>query len=460
MGPDVSSGSSHTGPRPEEIFEPSAGAVLNDRYVLDSSLEKGAAGLVWRGRHLGLGKRVAIKILKAEHARDEDDWAVKRMLREARLLSEIEHPAVVDVLDHGEHGGCPYIVMELLEGRTLARALRDEGAISWQRAALLIEQLVEGLDAAHRAGVIHRDLKPANIILLDGDTRAKLIDFGIAGARGRTRITMDGEVLGTPHFMSPEQSWTMDLTATSDIYSFGCVVFSMLAGRPPYVGKIGEIVRQHLEGPVPVVSQLVGPDVPRDVCVAIQRCMAKDPNKRFQSMSAVYDAMLGRPMGTAGGMITGRTRARTRSRQRGVVTALATGGTFAVALMVTAVVVWTQPDDTARSDAPEPRPASVVAPTPIDAASQAPGEPASSPDPEPAEPTADVATPEPKALPVEFAKPKQVEAAPAASARPRRRRRSTSKPAFKAWSEVSQPTPTQPRAVEKVGELKNPFDFE
>lgn len=461
------------------IFEPSAGAILNDRYVLDSPLEQGAAGVVWRGRHAAIGKRVAIKILRAEHARDEDDWAIKRMLREARLLSEIEHPAVVDVLDFGEQGGCPYIVMELLEGRTLARSLRDDGAIPWERAALLIEQMVEGLDAAHRAGVIHRDLKPANIILLEGDTRAKLIDFGIAGARGRTRITMDGEVLGTPHFMSPEQSRTMDLTATSDIYSFGCVVFSMLAGRPPYVGKVAEIVRQHLKGPVPAVSQLVGGDVPRDVCVAIQRCLAKDPDKRFQSMSELHHAMLGRPMGTTRGMSTARTRARTRSRQRGVVTALAAGGAFAVALAAVAVVLWKQPDGTAHPDVPvpEPRPASIAAPAPAEAAASDAAEPVPPREPQPAELPVEVATPKPTELPVEVAKPKHVdpepEPAPAASARPQRPKRPTSKPAAEAAPDpetppspqpVAEPPPPPPKpkpdAVEKVGGLKNPFDGE
>jgi serine/threonine-protein kinase len=458
------------------IFEPSAGAILNARYVLESPLERGAAGVVWRGRHAAIGKRVAIKILRAEHARDEDDWAIKRMLREARLLSEISHPAVVDVLDFGEEGGCPYIVMELLEGRTLARSLRDDGAIPWQRAALLIEQMVEGLDAAHQAGVIHRDLKPANIILLDDDTRAKLIDFGIAGARGRTRITVDGEVLGTPHFMSPEQSRTMDLTATSDIYSFGCVVFSMLAGRPPYVGKVAEIVRQHLKGPVPAVSQLVGSDVPRDVCLAIQRCMAKDPDQRFQSMAELHNAMLGRPLGTTRGMSTARTRARTRSRQRGVATALAAGGAFAVALAVGAVALWKQPNGTAHPDVPLPehRPASVAAPAPSE---PRPADPPLEPN---LEPDAE-AKPEPAELPVEIAKPKvlpkdaedEPAEVPAASARPRRPKRPTSKPASEPASEPAQPVesepvseapppPAKPKAdvVEKVGGLKNPFDGE
>ncbi|MCR9166336.1 MAG: serine/threonine-protein kinase [Nannocystaceae bacterium] len=470
----MSSGSSYTGSEPEVIFEPSAGAVLSDRYVLESAVEQGAAGVVWRGRHAAIGKRVAIKILKAEHARDEDDWAIKRMLREARLLSQIQHPSVVDVLDFGEQGGCPYIVMELLEGRTLAKALREDGAIPWDRAAVLIEQMIEGLDAAHRVGVIHRDLKPANIILVRADSRAKLIDFGIAGARGRTRITMDGEVLGTPHFMSPEQSRTMDLTATSDIYSFGCVVFAMLAGRPPYVGKIAEIVRQHVKGPVPAVSQLVGPDVPRDVCLAIQRCMAKNPDERFQSMSEVHHAMLGRPLGTSRALITARTRARGRSRKRGVVTAVAAGGAFALSLAAGAMVLWNPWEDSgATAPAAEPRPAAAagVQPEPvadpeIPAASEAAQRPAPEPEPEPE-------------LPVEVAKPKHVDAPPepepAGSARPRRPKRPTSKPD----AEVSQPsepapepeaapTPTpeppppqpKPDVVEKVGGLKNPFDAE
>lgn len=469
----MSSGSSQTASRPEVTFKPTEGAILSDRYVLEAPIEHGAAGVVWRGRHAAIGKRVAIKILRAEHARDEDDWAIKRMLREARLLSEIQHHAVVDVLDFGEEGGCPYIVMELLEGRTLARSLRDDGAMPWERAAPLMEQLVEGLDAAHRAGVIHRDLKPANIILLQGDTRVKLIDFGIAGARGRTRITVDGEVLGTPHFMSPEQTRTMDLTATSDIYSFGCVAFSMLAGRPPYVGKVAEIVRQHLQGPVPAVSERVGPDVPREVCLAIQRCMAKDPDKRFQSMAELHEALLGRPLGTMRGGITARTRARARSKKRGVVTALAAGGAFAVVLGVVGVALWSQSSDRAVPEGtlPQHRPASVAAP-----AARPEPKPESEPEPKPpsrpppkAQPAPDVA---PKELPVEIAKPKLLEEPEetpvAASARPRRPKRPTSKPDAPiepVAAPISEPTPPpeptpKPDAVEKVGGLKNPFDGE
>lgn len=334
MGEDGTNRSSVT-------FQPQEGVVLGGRYRLEAPIESGAAGAVWRGRHVSIGKRVAIKILKAEHAASEDDWATKRMLREAQLLSEISHPAVVDVLDFGDHEGCSYIVMELLDGRSLSAALKAEGAMPWRKAGPLLQQLIGGLAAAHQAGVIHRDLKPANIMLLAGDTRAKLIDFGIAGALRRTRITMDGEVLGTPHFMSPEQSRTMTLGETSDIYSFGCVAFSMLAGRPPYVGPIGEVVKQHMLGPVPKVSDHVGTDVPAQVCTTIQRCMAKEPTDRFASMDAVHQALLGRPPGTQSGAHTGRTRIRARKRQRGVIIAVVAGGVMAAGLLVAALSMWT-----------------------------------------------------------------------------------------------------------------------
>lgn len=440
---------SSTNAQHDAAFRPLAGMTLSGRYLLESPIEQGAAGEVWRGQHASIGKRVAIKILKAEHARDRDDWAIKRMLREARLLSEIDHPAVVDVLDFGEDGGCPYIVMALLEGRTLAKALAEGGPMSWARAAPLLQQMMEGLDAAHRVGVIHRDLKPANIILLDADTRVKLIDFGIAGAHGRTRITVDGEVLGTPHFMSPEQARTMDLAATSDIYSFGCLAFAMLAGRPPYVGTLGEIVTQHLTAPVPAVSELVGADVPRDVCVAIQRCMSKEPSRRFQTIGALHEVLLGRPLGSEG-MVTARTRARAARRKRGVAMGVAAGGAFAVGLAAIAIVTWDRAEPSALPRVSAPAHRTVAKPSP--------------------EPAANDAVPpvrlDPAELPVEIATPKVLPEAEDREDRPRKTKRGAivaplPDPTDLEPAPVVEPPPEKPMpSVEKVGGLKNPFDAE
>jgi len=430
--------------------------VLNGRYQLDSPIAKGAAGDVWRGHHISIGKRVAVKVLKAEHAQDDDDWATKRMLREARLLSELDDPAIVDVIDFGREGGCPYIVMELLEGRTLAAALRTDGPMPWSNAGPLLQQMIEGLASAHRAGVIHRDLKPANIILLADDTRAKLVDFGIAGSHKRTRITVDGEVLGTPHFMSPEQSRTMDLTAPSDVYSLGCVAFSMLSGRPPYVGKVGEIVRQHLTGPVPAVSEVVGGDVPVAVCKAIRRCMAKKPEERFASMEALHVGLFGRPLGSVPGASTGRTRARGRKAKRGVAVAAAAGVALVGGLAVVGVTTWNAPTSDARpaGSVPVHRPASVASPHPAPAPMAAENPPA---------PTQE--------LPVEVARPKANPAVTPVAERPVRPRKPKRVPdgaSPEASPEPTAPTPTPtptPAAepddlVQKVGGLKNPFDGE
>lgn len=451
-------------------FRPSAGAVLGGRYRLESPIEKGSAGEVWRGKHVSIGKRVAIKVLRAEHAADKDDWAVKRMLREAQLLSEIDHPAVVDVLDFGEERGCPYIVMALLEGRTLAAALQDRGAMPWRVASPLLQQMIEGLAAAHRAGVIHRDLKPANIILLGGDSRAKIIDFGIAGASNRTRITMDGEVLGTPQFMSPEQSRTMELGASSDIYSLGCVAFATLAGRPPYVGKLGEIVRQHLKAPVPKVSELVGGDVPDQVCRAIERAMSKKPEQRFQSMEELHQGLFDRPMGGSPGQATGRTRIRARQSRRGLVTAVVAGAALAGGLVFAAASFWEPNAATLPTPAVSvPGHRAVVSPAPV--AREA----------EPAQPTVIdppgiVPEPAPRSLPVEVAQPRlSAEPKPAVVA-PTRPRGPKSPVAAKPGVDVETPPnpevapevvptpPPDPRSLpepgEKAGGLKNPFDAE
>ncbi|MBV1858647.1 MAG: protein kinase, partial [Nannocystaceae bacterium] len=370
---------------------------MGGRYRLESPIEKGAAGEVWRGQHMSLGKRVAIKVLRAEHVADKDDWATKRMLREAQLLSEIDHPAVVDVLDFGKEQGCPYIVMELLEGRTLSAALKAGGAMPWSVAGPLLQQMIEGLSAAHRAGVIHRDLKPANIVLQRGDSRAKIIDFGIAGASKRTRITMDGEVLGTPHFMSPEQSRTMDLAESSDIYSLGCVAFAMLVGRPPYVGKIGEIVRQHIKAPVPKVSELVASDLPNQVCNAIERSMAKLPEQRFQTMEQLHQALFDRALGVIPAEATGRRRVRARQSRRGLITAIVAGAAVAGALAVTVTSLWQRATPAPLTPAVSvPRHRAVASPPPV-AVEAKPAVP---------DPSTQGGVPPEPPLPVEVARPK------------------------------------------------------
>lgn len=423
---------------------------------------------------MSIGKRVAIKILRAEHVADSDDWATKRLLREAQLLSEIDHPAVVDVLDFGQEGGCPYIVMELLEGRTLAAALKDTGAMPWRVASPLLQQLIEGLSAAHRAGVIHRDLKPANIVLMRGDSRAKIIDFGIAGASKRTRITMDGEVLGTPHFMSPEQSRTMELGAPSDIYSLGCVAFAMLVGRPPYVGKIGEIVRQHLKAPVPKVSEMVAGDVPDQVCRAIERAMAKKPEQRFQTMEELHEGLFDRALGVSPAQATGRTRIRARRSRRGMLTAVAAGAVVAGGLVFAATSLWqtnSAPTLTPSVSVPEHR--AVVSPAGV-------ATEAKKSEPVVADPPPTVAAPPKPSLPVEVAQPKlppEPEPAVAAPTRPRRPKAPVgaepdshveTPPNPEVGPEaVPEPPPepppdprTQPEPGEKAGGLKNPFDAE
>lgn len=424
---------------------------------------------------MSIGKRVAIKILRAEHAADKDDWATKRMLREAQLLSEIEHPAVVNVLDFGEEASCPYIVMELLEGRTLAAALKDGGAMPWSIAGPLLQQMIEGLAAAHRAGVIHRDLKPANIVLQRGDSRAKIIDFGIAGASKRTRITVDGEVLGTPHFMSPEQSRTMDLGQTSDIYSLGCVAFAMLVGRPPYVGKIGEILRQHIKAPVPKVSELVAGDVPSQVCIAIERSMAKQPEHRFSSMEELHEGLFDRAIGVSPAQATGRTRIRARRSRRGLITAVVAGAVVTGGLVLAAMAVWhadSPPAVVPAVSAPSQR--SVATPAPV-ATEAEPGQPVASDRPvivaQPPEPPLPVEVAQPRALPEPEPEPEPPVAAPT---RPRRPRAPVAPepPEPEVTPEVAPevvPTPppeppavsrSEPEPGEKAGGLKNPFDAE
>ncbi len=269
--------------------------VLGDRYVLEQQLGRGGWGTVWRVRHRVIGKVFAVKILRQDRGADAEPNAPERLLREAIVLSQIDDPSVVDVVDFGTVGNAPYIVMEFLEGDTLSVRLRA-GALSWAEAKPLLAQTLSGLAAAHAIGVVHRDIKPSNLFLLTEGRGLKVIDFGIASGTDGIRLTEAGFVLGTPHFMSPEQTRGTDVGLASDIYSVACVAYSMLAGRPPYIGSRSEVVRQHLMGPVPEMDAGPIAAAPLEVRAAIKRALAKRPDERFASMRAFYEALIGEPM--------------------------------------------------------------------------------------------------------------------------------------------------------------------
>lgn len=234
------------------------GRVLDRRYRLDEVIGEGAMGVVFRATHTLIGRRFAVKLLRREHA-DAGDVA-QRFLLEARVASSIKHPNVVDISDFGElpEGGA-YYVMELLEGRSLADAIDDDGAMSPGDAGLVALQVANGLAAAHAMGVVHRDLKPDNVFLCSprrgvSHSLVKLLDFGIARV-GPRRITVAGSVLGTPEYMSPEMAMGHDVDHRADLYALGVILFEMLTGTVPFHDReIARTIEMHVRAPRPTLD--------------------------------------------------------------------------------------------------------------------------------------------------------------------------------------------------------------
>lgn len=259
---------------------------LLDRYHLEETIAAGGMGTVWAARDERLGRRVAVKMLKQELV--GDPRFVERFRREARAVAALGHPNIASVFDYGEDHDKQFIVMELVEGQDLARLLHEEGPIDTDRALSIAAQTCDALGHAHLAGVIHRDVKPANIIVGPGD-RVKVTDFGIARAQGDSTLTAAGSVLGTAHYLSPEQAAGGSIGPPSDVYSMGCVLYEMLTGAVPFTGDspIG-IAMRHVSDDVPPPSAIAGA-VPQAVDELVSKATAKAPEDRFadgQEMAA------------------------------------------------------------------------------------------------------------------------------------------------------------------------------
>jgi serine/threonine protein kinase len=247
--------------------------TVADRYEVERTLGGGGMAVVYLARDRELGRPVALKVLAETLA---DDAEIRqRFVREARLAARLSHPNVVRVYDAGEEGGRPYIVMECVDGESLAELLRREGALVPDRVADLGAQACAGLEHAHRAGLVHRDVKPANLLLTEDGT-LKVADFGIAHAVGGTRVTEVGTVLGTAAYLSPEQALGDVVTPASDLYSLGTCLYELAAGKPPFGHEtLGELFSRREAGPPP---RLAG--MPPRLEAAIMRCLERDPKDR------------------------------------------------------------------------------------------------------------------------------------------------------------------------------------
>jgi len=267
-----------------------AGATIElpPRYESPRHLANGGMAAVYAARDAVLGRQVAIKVLAAHVA--EDPAAVRRFQREARAAARVsQHPHVVTIYDVGEHDGRPFIVMELMEGGSLAHVLR-EGPPARGEALRWVAETAAALDAAHELDVIHRDVKPGNL-LLDDRRRLGVADFGIARLAYESSVTLTGQVLGTAAYVAPEQAAGEGATAASDRYALAVVAYELLTGKRPYRGgTLAAQARQHVEAePAPASSH--DPDLPAAVDGVLRRGLAKDPGARWPSSGELAEAL-------------------------------------------------------------------------------------------------------------------------------------------------------------------------
>ncbi len=263
-----------------------------DGFVIESILGGGSFGTVYRARQQGLDRPVAIKVPTAEIA--SDPVMARRFAREARSAARITHPGVVAIYAVGELvDGRPYLAMQLIDGEPLDRIL-ETGPVPPIRTLGIARLVASALSETHAADVVHRDLKPTNIVWRrdrNGDDRITLVDFGIAvckpGNADATRLTTNG-VIGTPHYMSPEQAHGEVVDHRADLYALGCIMFELLTGRPPFEGSGFEVLLAHLGRPIPAPSDKQ-PDVPEVVDRLVMHLMAKKPDDRPRSADEVVE---------------------------------------------------------------------------------------------------------------------------------------------------------------------------
>jgi eukaryotic-like serine/threonine-protein kinase len=254
--------------------------LLAGRYQLVRVLGQGGMAQVYQGTDQVLGRTIAVKILADRFAGDGS--FVERFRREAQSAAALNHPNVVSVFDTGSENGTHYIVMEYVEGTTLAEVIRHEAPLPPKRAADIAHAVAQALGFAHRAGIVHRDVKPANIMLSPGDG-VKVMDFGIARATASESLTQTATVLGTATYFSPEQAQGTGVDARSDIYSLGVVLYEMLAGHPPFGGDSAvTIAYKHVQEEAVPPSRL-NPEVPGALDAIVMRCLAKNPANRYQT---------------------------------------------------------------------------------------------------------------------------------------------------------------------------------
>ena len=401
------------------------GAILLGRYRIERELGRGGMAVVLAASHITIGAPVAIKVLHASLSARRA--AADRFLTEARAIAAVQHPNVVRVSDYGElSDGRPFMVMEYLRGRDLARELEGTAGLPWSTVRPILLQVCAALQAAHDVGIVHRDVKPQNIFLLDEGShhaRVKVLDFGIAKVTDTLRCDLDddgegdGAFVGTPDYMAPEQSSGVEVDARADIYALGVTLYRALTGKLPFVSEHWfHTVTQHMYR-TPPRPRSINPSIPKEVEAIILRAMAKQPDDRFVSMRALAEAAEAAPDESEPAISTSATIAHgersmsvpTRASGRGLVVATTAVAAIAAGLWLgwsqlgpeqatstqlepvpavrAAATVSEDDAPTPRLRAPLPRVESAMAiepvaePEPVVAAPPPPIEPAAKPEP-------------------------------------------------------------------------------
>ena len=262
------------------------GQKINDRYEIVKSIGEGGMANVYLAVDLILNRKVAIKILRGDLANDEK--FIRRFQREALAASSLSHPNIVEMYDVGEDNGNYYIVMEYIEGKTLKQLLKKRGHLTVGEAVDIMLQITDGMVHAHDSYIIHRDLKPQNIMIQE-DGQIKITDFGIAMALNSTQLTQTNSVMGSVHYLPPEQASGKGSTIKSDIYSMGILFYELLTGVLPFKGDNAvEIALKQMKEAIPSVRKQ-NPNIPQSVENIIIRATAKNPKNRYNDTREMYN---------------------------------------------------------------------------------------------------------------------------------------------------------------------------
>lgn len=267
----------------------SKGQKINDRYEIVKSIGEGGMANVYLANDTILDRKVAVKVLRGDLS--SDDKFIRRFQREALSVSNLSHPNIVEVYDVGEEDGQHYIVMEYIEGKTLKQLLKKRDSLTLTEVIDIMTQLTDGIAHAHESYIIHRDIKPQNIMIQD-DGRIKITDFGIAMALNATQLTQTNSVMGSVHYLPPEQASGKGTTVKSDIYSMGILMYELLTGTVPFKGDNAvEIALKHMKDKIPSIRKQ-NPAIPQSVENILLKATAKNPRNRYDTAREMHEDLV------------------------------------------------------------------------------------------------------------------------------------------------------------------------